>query len=231
MKSFAMGKWLMALIGAGMLAGGGYWYFNVRAFIATADRAEGIVIALRQQHSSNSTTYVPIVRFQLARRQIEFDTGIGSKPPRYSVGERVPVLYPPANPYQAKIDSFFSLWGGPTIVAGIGGVFFLIGVGMMLATRVQKRTDDRLMHEGMPIQADFQQVDLNTSLSINGRHPFRVLTQWQDPATSRIHIFASHNLWFDPSKYITQKQIRVYVDRTNPKRYYVDLSFLPQLAN
>jgi hypothetical protein len=231
MKSFVAGKYLMALVGAMMLAGAGYWVLNVRDFIAAADRTEGVVIALRRQHSSNSTTYVPVVRFQLPKRQIEFDSGGGTNPPRYSIGEKVPVLYLATNPYQAKIDSFFSLWGGSVILGGMGSVFFLIGAGTMLATRVQKRADDHLMHEGRPIEADFQQVDLNTSLKINGRHPFRVLAQWQDPSTSRIHVFTSHNLWFDPSQYITQKQIRVYVDRTNPKRYYVDLSFLPQLAN
>jgi hypothetical protein len=227
----AVTKYLMALIGAGMLVVACCLYFNVRAFLGTAERAEGTVIALRRQHSSDSTTFVPVVRFQLRTRRVEFDSGAGSNPPRYTVGDKVAVLYQPANPYQAKIDSFFSLWEGPLILAGMGSVFFLIGAGIMLATRVRKRADDRLMHEGLPVEADFQQVDINTALSVNGRHPFRVLAQWQDPTTSRIHVFTSHNLWFDPSKYITQKQIRVYVDRANPTRYYVDLSFLPQLAN
>jgi Protein of unknown function (DUF3592) len=230
-KSLAVTKYLMALIGAGMLVVACCLYFNVREFLGTAERTEGTVVALRRQVSSDSTTYVPVVRFQLAHRHIEFDSGIGSRPPRYTVGEKVPVLYQPANPYQAKIDSFLSLWFGPVLLAGMGSIFCLVGAGLMLATRTRSRTDDRLMHEGMPIEADFQQVDVNTSLSLNGRHPFRVLAQWQDPTTSRIHVFTSHNLWFDPSKYITQKQIRVYVDRVDPKRYYVDLSFLPQLAN
>jgi len=66
---------------------------------------------------------------------------------------------------------------------------------------------------------------------VSGRHPFRVIAQWQDPSTAKIRVFKSHNLWFDPSRFITQKQIRVFLDRNNPKRYYVDLSFLPKQAN
>jgi hypothetical protein len=38
-------------------------------------------------------------------------------------------------------------------------------------------------------------------------------------------------VWFNPSKFIKHNQVRVFMDRSNPKRYYVDLSFLPKLAN
>ncbi|MDR2174134.1 MAG: hypothetical protein LBE32_08070 [Burkholderiales bacterium] len=76
---------------------------------------------------------------------------------------------------------------------------------------------------------DFQSVALNTSLRVNGRHPFHVLTQWQDPITGEIRIFESHNVWFDPTQYCTNQQITVYIEPGDPKKYYVDLSFLPRL--
>jgi hypothetical protein len=102
---------------------------------------------------------------------------------------------------------------------------------MIVIPRSTARADDRLLHEGVPVDADLQGVDTNTSLTVNGRNPFRITAQWQDPATSRVYVFVSHNIWFDPSKYVTGKNIRVYIAPGNPKRYYVDLSFLPQLAN
>jgi len=72
---------------------------------------------------------------------------------------------------------------------------------------------------------------LNGSVSMNGRSPYRITAQWQDPATSRVYVFVSHDLWFNPSKYVTGKNIRVYIAPGNPKRYYMDVSFLPKLAN
>jgi hypothetical protein len=83
----------------------------------------------------------------------------------------------------------------------------------------------------VPIEASIQSVGINTDVSVNGRNPFRIVAQWQDPATSQVYVFESHNIWFDPSSYIKQKAIRVFVDKANPGKYYVDVSFLPQLAN
>jgi hypothetical protein len=231
MKAIAVAKYLVTLFGVAMLIGAYFLYANARSFVTTASRTQGTVVSLRPQLSNNSRTYAPVVSFRVGAQQIEFKSTTGSNPPAYHIGESVPVIYSPANPYLAKIDSFFSLWGGTVIVAGIGSAFLLIGGGIMAAGPLRRRSDNRLMQEGLPIQADFQQVDLNTAVSVSGRHPFRVIAQWQDPSTAKIRVFKSHNLWFDPSRFITQKQIRVFLDRNNPKRYYVDLSFLPKQAN
>jgi len=55
--------------------------------------------------------------------------------------------------------------------------------------------------------------------------------QWQDRATSRAYVFVSRNIGFDPTQYIQGKSVKVYMARGNPKKYYVDLSFLAELAS
>ena len=80
----------------------------------------------------------------------------------------------------------------------------------------------------MPIETDFLRVELNTNLEVNGRHPFCVLTQWKNPLTNAMHIFHSDNIWFDPPKYLEDTKIIVYMEKNNPKKYYLDLSFLPK---
>jgi hypothetical protein len=67
-------------------------------------------------------------------------------------------------------------------------------------------------------------------LSVNDRHPFQIVTQWQNPSTSEIHVFESDNIWYDPSEFITNQRITVYIEKENPKKYWVDLSFLPKMA-
>lgn len=230
MKAIAIVKYLFTLVGFAMLAGAFWAYSSTSSFLKQAETADGIVFELLASRSDNSTTYRPVVQFIDQQGQfIEFVSSTGSNPASYSQGEQVKVLYLPERPSNAKINSFFSLWGVAIILAGIGAVFFLIGVGIIMFTRLKSRQDEMLKTSGVAIETQYQSVEQNTALSVNGRHPFRVLTQWQNPATSDIHIFKSNNLWFDPSAYIKQETIRVFIAKGNPAKYYVDLSFLPKL--
>jgi hypothetical protein len=189
------------------------------------------VVDLVGFRSSGSTTYKPKISFvDQSGRQSELLSSAGSNPPSYSVGQSVEVFYRPDEIENAKINSFFDLWGATFVLGVLGGIFFSVGAGIMLAWSLKGRKDDFLRGNGTPIETEFQTVEQNTSLSINGRHPFRVLTHWQNPSTSELHIFKSNNLWFDPSNYIKSNKITVFIDQSNPKKYFVDLSFLPKLA-
>lgn len=231
MKVIAIVKYVFTLVGIGMLVGAFLIYKSTSSFLAEATKAEGTVVDLVQSRSSDSTTYRPVVHFINQNGQkIEFMSTTGSNPPSYSKGQKVEVLYRPTEPQNAKINGFFSLWGGSVIVGGLGGVFFLIGSGIILAGSLKSRKDEFLRKNGMPIETEYQSVEQNTALTVNGRHPFRVLTQWQNPSTSELHIFESNNLWFDPSSYIKSRKITVFIEKNNPKKYFVDLSFLPRLA-
>jgi predicted RNA-binding protein associated with RNAse of E/G family len=116
-------------------------------------------------------------------------------------------------------------------VGGLGTIFLLIGVLLTLIPKLRSRRDEALKATGTPVSARFQRVQVNDTMEVNGRNPFVVLAQWVNPETHEIHVFQSNNLWFDPTGHITADHpITVYIDRNNPKKYYVDLSFLPKLA-
>jgi hypothetical protein len=83
-----------------------------------------------------------------------------------------------------KVD-FLSLNNGQLIIAGALLVFFLIAGDAIYYLLWKKRKDKYLKKYGIPIETNFLRVELNTSLEVNGRHPFRVLTQWKNPATKR----------------------------------------------
>lgn len=40
------------------------------------------------------------------------------------------VFFDPADPKDARLDGFFDLWGGATIVGGLGAVFLAFAIGM-----------------------------------------------------------------------------------------------------
>lgn len=231
MKVIAIVKYSFTLVGIGMLIGAFFLYRNTELFLAEATKTEGIVVDLLRFKSSDSITYKPVVQFIDQNAQIiEFTSTSGSNPPSYSKGQIVEVFYLPTAPQNAKINGFFSLWGASIIIASLGSVFFLIGAGLILAGTLGGRKDKYLRKSGIPIETDYQSIEVNTALSVNDAHPFRVLTQWQDPSTSELHIFKSNNIWFDPSDYIKNNKITVFIDKDNPKKYLVDLSFLPKLT-
>src|SRR5215831_12083326 len=190
MKTVGVVKYTFTAIGLLMMVLALAWYANVRAFVSRATVAPGMVVDLLPSRSDNSTTWRPVVRFTSADRQnIEFTSSTSSNPPSYSKGEKVEVLYAPANPRDAKINGFFSLWGGPSIVGGLGAVFLLIGASIIAIGRMRARRDEYLRANGTRVQARFQQVERNERIRVNGANPFRIVCQWQDPATAQLHVF------------------------------------------
>ncbi len=222
---------LFSLIGIGMLIGTYFITQSTLDFTAEAQLTEGQVIKNVQRRSEDSYTYYPVVAFIAPDgRQIQFMSSTGSKPPSYDVGERVEVLYRPDNIEDARINSFFSLWFGSIIFGIMGSVFFFIGAGLAFFGMRNKRRNAQLKTMGTPINPQICNVELNESYSANGQHPYRIISQWQNPASGKIHVFLSDNIWFDPSDYIKTDSIKVFIDSNNPKNYIVDLSFLPELA-
>lgn len=231
MKTIAVIKYVFAAVGLGMLLGALIWYRSTSTFIQEAVIAEGTVVKLVPVRSDGSTTYRPTVRFTAAAGQVvEFSSSSSSRPPAYAVGEKVKVYYRPQEPRDAKISGFFSLWGGSLILGLMGGVFSAIGGGIFLVTFLRGHKDKQLVATGRRIDTEFQSVELNQALEVNGRNPFQIVTQWQNPATSKVHVFRGKNLWFDPSGHIKGQRITVFIDADNPKKYYMDVSFLPELA-
>ena len=222
---------IFILVGLGLFAGSIYSLQQTNEFLTSAIQAEGTVIELIPRRSDNSTTYAPKVSFLSASQQpYTFTSSSSSSPAAYSRGEKVSVLYAPNNPSDAKIDSFFSLWGVALIMGILGLSFAAVGGGILIAQiRNQKKIAWLKIH-GQPLITQFQSVQRNTRLKVNGKSPWVIHSQWNDTRENKVYTFKSENLWFDPENYIQDPQITVLIDRQNKKRYYMDVSFLPEPA-
>jgi hypothetical protein len=233
MKAVVIAKVVFVTMGIGLLIGTLPLYMNTRALLDAASKAEGTVVKIVTNRSpgSRDLSSTPLVHFvDQYGHTIEFKSNVGNGG-EFLVGEKVEVLYDPTDPQHARINSFFQIWAGSLMMGGLGGGFFLIGAGFIFADLLRSRKDKYLRMHGTPIETKYQRVELNTTLSINGKHPFRVLSQWQNPSTLEMHIFKSNNLWFDPSGYIpNKKKITVFIVKNNLKKYHVDLSFLSKFA-
>ena len=213
-----------------------FWtYRNTRQFLAQSETAQGQVIdlVLRSSHDSNSGTssgvYYPVVRFATPEGEyIEFQSGIGSQPPAYRIGDRVTVRYRPDDPYRARIDSFFQLWFLSVLFGGLGFVFGGIGFILILVVYRAWRKEKWLLANGQIIYADLERVILDRSIRVRGRNPYRIVCQWLEPRTQTVYVYRSKPIWYNPEDYIRQEKIPVRIDPANPRRYVVDLSFLPK---
>ncbi len=124
-----------------------YLYSNVRSFLSEAEKADGTVIKLVKKKSGmtvtkrgmtsnthskrtkTSTPLAPVFTFTDHQGQKhEVQSATASSPAAYSVNEKVQVYFQKEYPQQAKINSFFSLWGAAAIVGGASALFCLIGL-------------------------------------------------------------------------------------------------------
>jgi hypothetical protein len=234
MKTLRTLTWVFLVVGVGMLVGALALWNSTRGFVARAQSAPGQVIELLEVRDKDggSSTWKPRVTFTAAAgQQITFDSSFSANPAPYRVGEAVEVLYESTDPAGARIRGFGSLWMGPMILGGLGLVFATIGAAILLVRRASQRKKTYLMAYGNAIETDLQGVERNTSLEVNGKHPWRISSQWLDPVANKLRVFHSENLWFDPTSFVNRKQVTVLLDPKDPKRYYMDVSFLPQLAD
>ncbi len=107
------------------------------------------------------------------------------------------------------------------------GIFFCgIGFGMLIYKLNKICIKKSALEFGDKIYADFQEVIINQSYSVNNRHPYIIICTGKDNVTGQIRTFKSENLWDNPEYIIREKNITtfpVYIDTINRKKYYLYL--------
>lgn len=119
----------------------------------------------------------------------------------------------------------------PLIFGLTGGIALALGIVLLVLCRRASRTKRQLLERGESILAEITDFPLDYSIMVNGWPTYRVECSYRDPRTGTVHVFQSDNLRFDPSRYVTQRTVRVYVDKsTGFDNYYVDVdAILPDI--
>ena len=117
------------------------------------------------------------------------------------------------------------------IFPGLGLIFIILG-GAGIAVKVRKnKLEKRLKENGETIYADYVETAINTVYSVNGRHPYNIICEWNNPRDGKKYIFKSKNIWINPESIIKERNIKtflVYVNLENIKQYFVDVDNLTQ---
>jgi hypothetical protein len=199
-------------------------------FVKTAYRMNGVVVdnVASRNSDNDGNTYAPVVEYPGTDGAPQrFTAGVSSSPPSFELGERVAVLVS-KDGTKRSIDSFGQLWFLPLFMGIFAVVFGGIGGGMM-AYRIRKTNFARFVKEmGLMIESGDFRVEVNGSLTVNGRHPYYLECKALIDGAQRK--FKSGSIWEDPSDRIEGRKIRIFYLANQPGKYHVDLDFLEEAA-
>lgn len=217
---------IFAAAGALALALGLYLTRDQVRFSRDAVQTTGTVTGFEERRDDEGTVFAPEVEWRDAKgTSHHFTAHIASGSKMYEVGESVPVAYRPAQPGKARLASFWANWGGPMIATGLGLAFLFAGSFIMWIYISHKRRIADLMERGQPIEARFLYALTDSSIRVNGAHPWRIVCTAPDPQSGGKRNFKSEPVWTHPGE-LEQATFRVLLDPKNPRRYHVDLSGL-----
>lgn len=121
-------------------------------------------------------------------------------------------------------------WLPTVILCSVGVIFVALGIFFVLRERGKAQMADELKARGEAIQAEVTGVNLNYSVSLNGRHPYVVEASYRDPFSGKVHVFRSRNLDFDPREYVQGKTVPVYCKGDDFSNYFMDIdAILPEV--
>ncbi|MBN2834517.1 MAG: DUF3592 domain-containing protein [Candidatus Delongbacteria bacterium] len=236
MKSFSIFGTIFGLIGIIMLILCVYFIFDTKEFIKISKITKGTIVDFYESESKDSDGYVTISYFPIVEYFDDngdlYDYKSSSNTTDLTTGRIVDVRYNPADPRDARIASDFSdMWAGSLVTGIIGVVFTFLGTLFYFIGTSEKRRAKKALSYTKIIEARISGVELNTSIRVNGAHPFRLLAEWKDDRTNEIYEFKSSNLWFNPEPYIDREFVTIKADPHNiKKKNWMDISFLPKKA-
>ena len=123
--------------------------------------------------------------------------------------------------HQTEVDSserviFLYTFGG------IGILFLIIGVIFLILMLQKKKEAQQLLDNGRYILAEICEIVPNYTVRVNGKNPYIIKCKYE-AINGTVHIFKSRNLFFNPESVLKGTRVKVYTDRINYKKYYVDI--------
>lgn len=154
----------------------------------------------------------------------EYESMLNGYSSEFYEGKEIEIYYDKDNPGKIGVKSLDLLF---LIFPGIGLIFLILGGTGILVNINKRRLEKRLKENGELIYANYVETVLNTSYQVNGKTPYNIICEWNNPLDSNKYIFKSKNIWINPQNIIEEKNIKqfpVYIN--DKKKYIIDTEFL-----
>lgn len=139
-------------------------------------------------------------------------------------GMPITVLCDPQNPSKIQEPGgaaiLFAIFGG------MGSLFVVIGIVPIVREVKKRKLSENLKEGGVRLTAYVDEISLNRSFQMNGRHPYLVFCSYSAP-DGKIYRFKSANIWSNPNLVLNVgSPVDVYTDAKDYSKYYVDVQSL-----
>ncbi len=156
----------------------------------------------------------------------EYTSELNGYSTSYYVGKEIPIYYNENNIDKIGVKSLDMLM---LIFPGLGFIFACVGGIPLFFMNNTKKQIQKLKEFGTRIDATYVETVINNSYTVNGRSPYNIICEWNNPADNKKYIFKSQNLWTNPESIIAEKNIKtfsVYIDMNNMRKYTIDVDEL-----
>lgn len=181
----------------------------------------------RKRDADGDTSYNVWVQYEVQGKLYEEELGAYSS--TYSEGKEIEVVYDKTDPHKVRAE--FESWLFILIFSGLGSVFAIIGIIGLIVVLAKNAKKKEVEKTGSIIYATYLDVEMNTAIAINGKHPFNIICSWLNPEDNKTYIFKSEDLYYNPKSLITNMNLTtfpVFVNMENKKNYSVDISAIKQ---
>lgn len=114
---------ILALGGVFLVAAALYWVAGVIELTAQGERAPGLVQDIEVRKVRGTPLRHPVVIFEAGDdRLVRITDRAGLWPSPFEIGQQVEVVYPPGQPREARVVSFWTLWLLPLLTLVFGSL-------------------------------------------------------------------------------------------------------------
>lgn len=156
----------------------------------------------------------------------EYESKLNSYSSSFYEGKEIDIYYDEENPEKIGVKSLDLIF---LMFPGFGILFLVIGGTGILVKISKKNKEKKLRENGELIYANYVETAINHSYRVNGKFPYNIICEWNNPEDNKKYILKSKNLWIDPENLIEEKDIKtfpVYINLSNPKQYFIDVDSL-----
>lgn len=117
-----------------LIGWGIYSYKDKTENFAGYKKTEGTVMRMREvpETDNSGVTYAPVINYKDgAGKEFTYESKHSSDPPDYKVGEKVQLIYDPADPKEVYVDSFREKWVLTIVLFFCGIIVFPISIWMI----------------------------------------------------------------------------------------------------
>lgn len=158
----------------------------------------------------------------------EYESRLSGYSSSFHIGDEIEIYYDKDDVSKIGSKSLDLLF---LIMPGIGSIFLFIGVIGLAVMSHKKKNEEKLRENGELIYATYSETIINRNVRVNGRCPYNIIVEWNNPEDGKKYLLKSKNIYFNPEMLIEERKIKtfpVYINPNKKKQYFVDVDILKE---